>query len=255
MAAPTDPGVSLPRMRVLLVEDDASMADLLRRALTRQGYAVDRAATGVEALELAAANGYDAILLDVMIPAPDGFTVLSRLRGASVRTPVLMLTALGEVEDRVAGLDWGADDYLAKPFKLSELFARLRAVTRRGPAEHLPVLRCGTLSLDPGRHEVSRYEQPITLSGKEFALLEELMRRPGRVVSRALLLHHVWESDADPRSNVIEVNIRQLREKVDRPWGLNTIETVRGYGYRLSCGTERAVGGAREWQPPHSRRG
>jgi two-component system OmpR family response regulator len=225
-------------MRALVVEDDAKMAALIRRGLVEEGYAADAAATGDDALWMAEAAPYDVIVLDVMLPGPDGFQVCRRLRAAGVRAPVLMLTARDSVDDRVAGLDTGADDYLTKPFSFAELFARLRALARRGPVERPAVLAAGTLQLDPASRRVWRGEREISLSAKEFAVLETLIRRPGQVLSRLDLLEHAWDVAYENRSNVIDVYIRYLRDKIDRPFGVSSIETVRGAGYRLR--TDRA---------------
>ena len=220
-------------MRVLIVEDEAKMADLVRRGLAEQGAVADAVARGEDALWMAGATAYDAIVLDVMLPGIDGFETCRRLRAAGVWTPVLMLTARGEVEDRVAGLDGGADDYLVKPFALAELGARLRALARRGPRERPAVLQVGDLRLDPAERRVWRGDAEIALSATELALLEALMRRPGEVLSRLALLEAGWDSAYENRSNVVAVYIRYLRNKVDRPFGRREIETVRGGGYRL----------------------
>jgi len=188
---------------------------------------------GPEAVVRASATEYDAIVLDVMLPGMDGFEVCRRLRGSGVWSPVLILTARDAVEDRVTGLDIGADDYLTKPFSFAELLARLRALARRGPVERPPVLEVGSLRLDPTTREVWRGETEIELSAKEFALLETLMRRPSQVVSRFDLLEHAWDYAYENRSNVVDVYIRYLREKIDRPFAVRSIETVRGAGYRL----------------------
>jgi two-component system OmpR family response regulator len=220
-------------VRVLIVEDEAKMAELLRRGLTEQGAVADVAGRGEDALWMAAATAFDAIVLDVVLPGIDGFETCRRLREAGVWTPVLMLTARGEVEDRVAGLDGGADDYLVKPFALAELGARLRALARRGPRERPAVLQVGDLRLDPASRRVWRGGREIALSATELALLEALMRRPGQVLSRLALLEAGWDSGYENRSNVVAVYIRYLRNKVDRPFGRRDIETVRGGGYRL----------------------
>jgi two-component system OmpR family response regulator len=220
-------------MRVLIVEDEAKLAGLLRRGLLEEGYAADVATQGEDALWLAAATEYDAIVLDVMLPGLDGFEVCRRLRERGVAAPVLMLTARDAVEDRVAGLDTGADDYLTKPFSFAELLARLRALARRGPIEKPPVLEVGTLRLDPRTRQAWRGDAELPLSTKEFALLETFMRRPGQVVSRFDLLEHAWDSSYENRSNVVDVYVRYLRDKVDRPFGVRSLETVRGAGYRL----------------------
>ena len=220
-------------MRALIVEDEVKMAGLIRRGLLEEGYAADVAAKGEEAIWMAGATEYDVIVLDVLLPGIDGFEVCRRLREAGVWSPVLMLTARDAVEDRIAGLDTGADDYLTKPFSFAELLARLRALTRRGPLEQPPVLQLGNLRIDPRSRQAWRGEREIELSTKEFALLETLMRRPGQVVSRFDLLEHAWDYSYENRSNIIDVYIRYLREKIDRPFRLRSIETVRGAGYRL----------------------
>ncbi len=225
-------------MRVLVVEDDERLADVLRRALVREGYAVDVAGSGQDALWHGRENDYNAVVLDVMIPPPDGFAVARTMRAEGRWAPVLMLTARDAVDDRVTGLDSGADDYLVKPFALQELYARVRALTRRVPAERPTVLRVGDLSLDPVRRAVERAGTPIELSAKEFALLHELMRHPGEVLSRTHLLEHVWDFAYDGGSNVVDVYVRYLREKIDRPFGASSIETVRGAGYRLRADGE-----------------
>ena len=209
------------------------MAGLLTRSLQREGYAVDSAANGEDALWSAIENEYDGVVLDTMIPAPDGFEVCRRLRTEGRWVPVLMLTARDAVQDRVRGLDAGADDYLVKPFALAELLARVRSLTRRGPLERPTVLQVGDLTLDPASRAVQRGKVEVDLSPKEFALLHELMRRPGEALSRSHLIDHVWDFAYDGGSNVVEVYIRYLRQKVDRPSGRETIRTVRGAGYRL----------------------
>jgi two-component system OmpR family response regulator len=220
-------------MRILVVEDEPRMAALLRRGLDRRGHATDLAATGVDARWMAQAVNYEAIVLDVMLPDADGFEVCAALRASEVWTPVLMLTARDAVEDRVAGLDAGADDYLLKPFSFAELEARLRALLRRGAAARPPVLAAGDLCLDPASRRVARGNVEIELSPKEFDLLELLIRRAGEAVSRYELLEHGWDFASDNRSNVIDVHLRRLREKIDRPFGRRSVETVRGIGYRL----------------------
>lgn len=220
-------------MRALIVEDEVKMAGLIRRGLLEKGYAADVAATGEDAVWMAGSTEYDAIVLDVMLPGADGFEVCRRLRESGVWAPVLMLTARDAVEDRVTGLDTGADDYLTKPFSFAELLARLRALARRGPVEKPPLLEVGNLQLDPRSRQTWRGDVEIELSTKEFALLETLMRRPGQVVSRFDLLEHAWDNSYENRSNLIEVYIGYLRQKIDRPFGVRSIETVRGAGYRL----------------------
>ena len=220
-------------MRVLVVEDEPKMAGLVKRGLEEEGIAVDVAGRGEDAVWMAGSTEYDVVVLDVMLPGLDGFEVCRRLRADEVWTPVLMLTARDAVEDRVAGLDGGADDYLVKPFSFEELLARLRALARRGAAERPAVLEAGDLRLDPATRRASRGDVEIALSQKEYALLETLMRRPGVALSRLQLLEHAWDDTYENRSNVIDVYIRYLREKIDRPFGTDTIETVRGVGYRL----------------------
>ena len=225
-------------MRVLIVEDELRMASLIRRGLVKEGLAADVAVSGEDALWLAPAHDYDVIVLDVMLPGLNGFETCRRLRSSGVWAPVLMLTARDSVEDRVAGLDTGADDYLVKPFAFAELLARLRALARRGEPERPTMLEVGDLRLDPARREVRRGSGQIQLSAKEFALLETFMRRPGEVLSRLHLLEHAWDFAYENRSNVIDVYIRRLRRKIDEPFGRRSLETVRGAGYRL-----RADGG------------
>jgi two-component system OmpR family response regulator len=220
-------------MRVLIVEDHVKMAGLIRRGLRKEGMAADVATSGEDALRRGEATEYDAIVLDLMLPGIDGFEVCRRLRDGGVWTPVLMLTARDAVRDRVAGLDGGADDYLTKPFSYAELLARLRALVRRGPVERPAELRVEDLRLDPARRQVWRGEAEIRLSPKEFSILETFMRRPGEVLSRFQLLEHAWDYDYENRSNVVDSYIRLLRRKIDRPFGVETIETVRGVGYRL----------------------
>ena len=220
-------------MRLLVVEDNPGMASLLMRSLKREGYAVDAVGTGEDALWSVRENQYDGVVLDAMIPAPSGFEVCRRMRAEGRWAPVLMLTARDTVPDRVRGLDSGADDYLTKPFALAELFARIRALTRRDPLERPVALRVGDLMLDPVSRVVRRGDVDVSLSPKEFTLLQELMRRPGEVLSRTHLIDHVWDFAYDGGSNVVDVYVRYLRDKVDRPFGRDTIRTVRGAGYRI----------------------
>jgi two-component system OmpR family response regulator len=220
-------------MRVLVVENDLNTAKLIRRGLMTQGLAVDVAIRGEDALWMAGATDYDAIALEVQLPGIDGFETCRRLRTDEVHSPVLMLSAQDSVEDRVAGLDGGADDYLVKPFHLDELAARLRALMRRGPVERPTVMEVGDLRLDPATCRVWRGREEIELSAKQFALLVEFMRRPGRVLSRFLLLEHAWDGEYENRSNVVDVYVGYLRDKIDRPFGVQSLETVRGVGYRL----------------------
>jgi len=220
-------------MRVLIVEDDTKLTSLLQRGLSRDGMAVDVAVKGEDALPRAQATEYDAIVLDVMLPGIDGFEVCRRLREAEVWAPVLMLTARDGVRDRVAGLDAGADDYLTKPFSYAELLARMRALFRRGPAQRPTELRVGDLRLDPATRRAWRGDAEIELSTKEFAVLETFMRHPGDVLSRFQLLEHAWDYEYENRSNVVDAYVGFLRRKVDKPFGVKSIETVRGAGYRL----------------------
>jgi len=226
-------------MRVLIVEDEPHMAELIGRGLEREGMAVDIASTGEQAVEMATAADYDSIVLDILLPGIDGFETCRRLRSSQVWAPVLMLTALDSVEDRVLGLDTGADDYLVKPFAFAELLARLRAVSRRREPERPSVLEAGDLRLDPASRRVWRSDAEVSLSAKEFAILETFMRRPGDALSRAHLVAHAWDSSYADSSNIIDVYVRRLRKKIDEPFGRQTIETVRGAGYRL-----RGDGGA-----------
>jgi two-component system OmpR family response regulator len=220
-------------MRVLVVEDEKKLGELLGRGLREEGYATDVADRGEEALWMARAVPYDAIVLDVMLPGADGFEICERLRSGGIWTPVLMLTARDSVEDRVGGLDAGADDYLTKPFAFEELIARLRALTRRTPVERPPVLAVGELRLDPASHRAWRGDTELELSNKEFALLELFMRRPGIALTRTQLLDGAWDMAFESRSNVVDVYVRYLRKKIDRRFGCDSIETVRGVGYRL----------------------
>jgi two-component system OmpR family response regulator len=222
-------------MRVLVVDDEAKLANLLQRRLRREGIGVDVASSGEAALERAMATAYDAIVLDLMLPGVDGFETCRRLRAEGVWSPTLMLTARNDIEDRVRGLDSGADDYLTKPFSLEELLARLRALTRRGAPPRPTVLEVGDLSLDPASRRAWRGEVELRLTSREFSLLETFMRRPGEVLSRFDLLEHVWDQSYENRSNVIEVYVGYLRDKLDRPFGRRTLETVRGMGYRLQA--------------------
>ncbi len=220
-------------MRVLIVEDELRMASLIRRGLVQEGLAADVAASGEDALWMAESSDYDAIVLDVMLPGINGFETCRRLRERDVWAPVLMLTARDSVEDRVAGLDTGADDYLVKPFAFAELLARLRALVRRGDAQRPSVLEVGDLRLDPASRRVWRGRHEVQLSSKEFAILETFMRRPNEVISRLYLLEHAWDFAYENRSNIVDVYIRNLRRKIDEPFRRASIETVRGAGYRL----------------------
>lgn len=222
-------------MRVLVVEDDQRILEFVRKGLEEEGYAVDVAQDGDEALDWPAVVDFDAIVLDVMLPGRDGIEVCRTLRTRGVRTPILMLTARDTVEDRVMGLDSGADDYLVKPFAFAELLARLRALMRREPVLLGTTLEVADLSLDTVTRQVSRAGQPINLTNKEYALLEYLMRHPNQVLTRTMIAEHVWNFDFDTGTNVIDVHIRYLRRKIDDPHDLKLIQTVRGAGYRISA--------------------
>ena len=222
-------------MRVLVVEDHGNMRDVLVRGLTEAGHAVDAATDGPGGLARATAGGYDAVVLDVMLPGMDGVAVCRALRERRIWTPVLMLTARDAVPDRVRGLDAGADDYLVKPFAFTELLGRLRALQRRGAPPRPAVLTCGPLELDPAARVVRCHGSTVELSRREFTLLEFLLRHPGHVLSRAQILEQVWGQDYDGQSNVVDVYVKYLRDKVDRRFGLDLVQTVRGSGYRLAC--------------------
>jgi two-component system OmpR family response regulator len=220
-------------MRVLVVEDEVRLALLLKRGLEEEGYAVDTSGDGAEALWHATETEYDAIVLDIMLPGMDGLEVTRRLRAQRRWTPVLLLTARDAIDDRVVGLDAGADDYLVKPFSFAELAARVRALVRRGRVERPTVLEVGDLRLDPARRRAWRGEVELDLSPKEFALLELFLSHPGEVLTRTRILEHVWDFAYDPSSNVVDQYIGYLRRKIDRPFGRDDLETVRGAGYRL----------------------
>ena len=220
-------------MRILLVEDDAQIARFIRKGLTESSYAVDVVTTGDAALYQANVGNYDAIVLDVIIPPPDGFEVCRRLRSDRVHVPILMLTARDAVSDRIEGLDAGADDYLVKPFQFAELLARLRALLRRGGATHTSVITVGDLEIDTRSHRVRVDSRPIALTTKEYALLEYLARNAGRIVGRAEIADHVWDEEFDPFSNLIEVYVNRLRRNIERVTEKKLIQTVRGSGYML----------------------
>jgi len=220
-------------MRVLVVEDDPKMAALIRRGLAEEGLAVDLTDRGEDAVWMAGATDYDAVVLDVLLPGIDGFETCRRLRAEGAWAPILLLTARDAVEDRIAGLDGGADDYLTKPFSFGELSARLRALARRGWPPRPAMLEVGELRLAPATRQVFRGGAEIALSAREFALLEAFMRRPGAALSRLELLESAWDHAYENRSNVVDVYVRYLRDKVDRPFGVTSIETLRGHGYRL----------------------
>lgn len=222
-------------MRILLVEDEAGLAATLSRGLKAEGFVVVAVDSGTDGLHEATHNPYDVVVLDIMLPGLSGYEVLRRMRTQRVWTPVLMLTAKDGEYDQTDAFDLGADDYLTKPFSLRVLVARLRALARRGAPERPVVLTAGSLSLDPGRHTVQRGQTPITLTPREYGLLEFLMRNRDVVVTKTDILRNVWDAHYDGPDNVVEVYVGYLRRKVDGPFGTNTIETVRGVGYRLLC--------------------
>ena len=227
-------------MRVLLVEDNRRVSNSIRLSLIDDGYAVDTAFNGPDGQELAEMTPYDVIILDIMLPEKSGLEVCRELRRKRINTPILMLTARDAVEDRVAGLDSGADDYLVKPFAIEELRARLRALLRRESDDKSGQLVLGDLVLDPATHFVQRAGQPIELTAKEYALLEYFMRNPNRLITREMAESHIWSYDFQASSNVIDVYIRRLRSKIDAPFAEKLFETVRGAGYRLRANTETA---------------
>lgn len=220
-------------MRILVVEDNRRLNNSLKASLIEDGYAVDVAYDGIEGQELAEMTPYDVIILDIMLPGRDGLEVCRQLRRQKINTQILMLTARDTIDDRVAGLDSGADDYLVKPFALEELRARLRALLRRESGDKSGYLQIGDIVLDPAEHFVSRNGRSIDLTSKEFALLEYMMRNPNRLITREMAQSHIWSYDYDGASNVVDVYIRRLRRKVDEPFEIKLIETVRGVGYRL----------------------
>lgn len=225
-------------MRLLIVEDERQIASFLERGLKEEGYAVDVVYTGNDGLDWAAAVEYDLIVLDVMLPGRDGYSVCRELRQRGVKTPVLMLTARDTVDDRVTGLDSGADDYLVKPFAFKELLARLRAITRRQGESKSVELQLADLTLNTLTHSAQRGDRRIELTAKEYALLEFLLRNPNRVLSRTQIGEHVWNLDFVPESNVVDVYIRYLRKKIDEGFDLKLIKTMRGSGYLISADGE-----------------
>ncbi len=221
-------------MRILLIEDEHKLANAIKRALELQKYAVDVAYDGEEGLSLAIGEeAYDLIISDIMLPGIDGIELCKKVRQEGIHTPILMLTAKGLIQDKVAGLDGGADDYMVKPFSFDELFARVRALVRRPKGERDPVLRTADLSLDPVHFKVSRAGKQIKLSTREFSLLEYLMRNQNKVVSKEQLIAHVWDYDADVLPGTVEVHIKNIRDKIDKPFNGNLIHTVRGFGYEM----------------------
>ena len=224
-------------MRVLVVEDEVRLAETVRRGLAAEGFNVEVVHDGPEGLWAATENVYDAIVLDIMLPGLSGYEVLRRMRARDVWTPVLMLTAKDGEYDQTDAFDLGADDYLTKPFSFLVLVARLRALVRRSAPQHPPLLTAGSLSLDPGRRIVERDSTPITLTPREYGLLEYLMRNKDTVVTKTEILHNVWDAHYEGADNVVEVYVGYVRRKIDIPFGTNTIQTVRGIGYRLESGS------------------
>ena len=220
-------------MRILLVEDDASVATFITKGLREEQYAIDATGDGEEGFLMASAIPYDLLVLDVMVPKMDGFTICRRLREKGRTTPILLLTARDTIEDRVTGLDTGADDYLTKPFAFPELLARIRALLRRGTAQPATRLTAADLELDPISHRVWRAGQDITLTNKEYALLEYLLRNANRVLTRTAIIDHVWDIQYDSMTNIVDVHIRSLRAKIDRDFSPPLIQTIRGAGYML----------------------
>lgn len=220
-------------MRLLIIEDDRKVASFIKQGLEEERYIVETAADGITGLEMAMNNPFDAILLDIMLPGRDGFSILKELRDAGVQTPVIMVTARGATEDKIAGLDLGADDYLAKPFNFDELAARLRAIMRRSSSEKSTKLRCADLVLDTVSHLAYRFGREIELTTKEYALLEYLMRHKNRILSRATITQHVWKHNFDPESNIIDVYVKRLRAKIESENSRKLIQSIRGVGYRI----------------------
>lgn len=218
-------------MRILLVEDEKKVADFIKKGLTEEGYAVDCAADGKEGMFMAEESNYDLIILDILLPKFDGFQVCQRLREKGISSPIIMLTAVDATEDKIKGLDTGADDYLTKPFSFEELLARIRALMRRGQSGTLAKLEVADLVLDPKSRQVIRAGKEIKLSNKEYAILEYFMRNPGRVLTRTLLSEHVWNYDFESYTNVVDVYVNYLRNKIDRDFKPKLIHTVRGVGY------------------------
>jgi heavy metal response regulator len=221
-------------VRILIIEDEPGVAAFIRRGLREAGFAVDLADNGNDGCHMACAEPYDIVILDLMLPGRDGFSVLGELRGRSITTPVICLTARDTVDDRVRGLDLGADDYLAKPFSFAELLARIRAILRRGATLASNPIAVGDLSLDVAARQVSRAGRRIELSAREYALLEYLVRHAGQVLSRTMILEKVWDINQDPLTNVVDVHINRLRKKVDHGFAKPLVHTIRGVGYVLS---------------------
>ena len=220
-------------MRILVIEDERKVASFIRRGLEEERYIVETAADGQTGLDLALNNVFDAIVLDVMLPKLDGYSVLRAIRDEGLAVPVIMLTARGTTEDRVQGLDLGADDYLAKPFHFEELAARLRSILRRSSTEKSTKLQVADLTLDLVTHYAYRAEKEIELTTKEYALLEYMMRNKDRILSRSMIMQHVWKHDFDPESNIIDVYVKRVRQKIERPGQSQLIHSIRGVGYRM----------------------
>lgn len=220
-------------MRILIVEDDKKLAAFLKRGLEEEHYAVDVCGNGVEAVYYAQLNPYDIIILDILLPGKDGFTVCKELREKSIFTPIIMLTAKDSIEDKVTGLSEGADDYITKPFSFEELLARIRALLRRSQDYKTKVLKVGDLELDPFKRSVTRGRKKIDLTGKEYALLEYLMRNKGRVVTQSMIIEHVWDMNYEGLSNIVNVYITRLRKKIDEDFEIKLIQTIRGHGYKI----------------------
>jgi DNA-binding response OmpR family regulator len=220
-------------MRILLLEDDAHLAQFVQKGLREERYAVDWSADGEEGLDLAGHNTYDLLIVDILLPKLDGLTLCRRFRAKGGRTPILLLTAQDSVQDKVAGLDSGADDYLTKPFAFAELLARVRALLRRGGPQTSVLLKAVDLELDPASHRVWRAGKEITLTNKEYAILDFLLRNKNRVLTRTAIIEHVWDISYDPMTNIVDAHIRALRAKIDRDFSPQLITTVRGAGYML----------------------
>ncbi len=233
MEAPDKEGIDKRHMRILVVEDDKKVGRFLEKGLQEEQYAVDICRDGADALYFAQTNTYDVIILDIMLPGKDGFTICREMRENSILTPVIMLTAKDTVEDKVSGLSEGADDYLTKPFSFEELLARIRALLRRNQDYKTKVLKAGDLEMDPVRRLVTRAGKKIILTGKEYALLEYLLRNKGRIVTPVMILEHIWDMDYDGVSNIVNVYINHLRNKIDKDSNVKLIKTIRGHGYQI----------------------
>jgi heavy metal response regulator len=233
LEAPDKEGIDKRHMRILVVEDDKKVGRFLEKGLQEEQYAVDICRNGADALYYAQTNTYDVIILDIMLPGKDGFTICREMRENSILTPVIMLTAKDTVEDKISGLSEGADDYLTKPFSFEELLARIRALLRRNQDYKTKVLKAGDLEMDPVRRLVTRAGKKIILTGKEYALLEYLLRNKGRIVTPVMILEHIWDMDYDGVSNIVNVYINHLRNKIDKDSSVKLIKTIRGHGYQI----------------------